>query len=355
MELTPQLITILGGTFIGLVIGSVGRATRFCTFCAVRDVVNHGDSMRARSWGLAIAVALIGVQILHITETVDLSETIYLSENFGWAGALFGGLVFGVGMALVGSCGFNLVIRSGAGDMKAIVAMLVMGLSAYMAARGITGLARVALIEPLAIDLSETGGQGLPSLIAHFTGFEADTLRPVLVAVLGGGLLLWSLSNRHDRASFGFLAPAIVIALMVIAGFAVTGNLGVDDFEPQVVQSASFIMPTGNALLYLLTFTGATINFGIALIGGTLAGAFLASAARNDFTVQTFVNSRETFRIMAGAFLMGTGGVTALGCTFGQGISGISTLSLSSFLATAAIIAGAAVAVRMMPGETAAS
>ncbi len=351
MELTPQIITIGGGLLIGLVIGLVGRSSRFCTFCAVRDVIRYGDSMRARSWALAIAVALIGVQIQQITQSIDLNETIYLSDNFGWAGAIIGGLIFGVGMALVGSCAFNLVIRSGAGDMKAIVAMLVMALSAYMAARGITGLARVVLIEPLAIDLSDMGGQGLPGFIGNLTGYDGESLRPAITALLAGALLLWVFSNRQTRFSWRFLAPAIVIGSMAIAGFAITGNLGVDEFEPQVVQSVTYVMPTGNSILYLLTFTGSTIDFGIALIGGTLIGAFLASAFGRDFSVRTFKDSRDTFRNLVGAFFMGLGGVIALGCTFGQGITGVATLSMSSFLALLAIITGATLTVIFSPEE----
>jgi len=351
MELSPQIITIGGGLIIGLVIGLVGRATRFCTFCAVRDVIRYGDTMRARSWALAIAVALVGVQIQQITQSIDLSQSIYLSPNFGWAGALIGGLIFGVGMALAGSCGFNLVVRSGAGDMKAIIAMVVMALSAYMAARGITGLARVVLIEPLAIDLSEAGGQGLPGFIGNLTGYEAENLRPIITALVAAALLIWVFANKQSSLSWRSVLPAVAIGGMAIAGFAITGNFGVDEFEPQVVQSVSYIMPSGNSLLYLLTFTGSTINFGIALIGGTLLGAFLAAAARRDFSVQTFKDTRETFRVLIGAFFMGLGGVIALGCTFGQGITGVATLSMGSFLATFAIITGATLTVVFSPEE----
>jgi len=351
MELSFQAITIGGGLLIGLVIGIVGRASRFCTFCAVRDVIRYGDALRARSWALAIAVALIGVQFLQITQTVDLGESIYLSDNFGWAGALIGGLIFGVGMALVGSCGFNLVIRSGAGDMKAIIAMLVMALSAYMAARGITGLARVTLIEPLGVDLSDVGGQGLPGFVGNLAGYNSEELRPAITIFVAAALLLWVFYNKHTRFSWRLWAPATAIGAMVIAGFAITGNFGVDEFEPQTVQSVSYIMPSGNSMLYLLTFTGSTIDFGIALIGGTLLGAFLAAAIGRDFSVRTFRDTRDSFRNLIGAFLMGLGGVIALGCTFGQGITGIATLSMGSFLATLAIITGAALTVIISPEE----
>lgn len=191
----------------------------------------------------------------------------------------------------------------------------------------------------------------MPGFFGNLTGLGVEILRPAITAVLAACLLFWVLANKQDCLSWHLLIPAIVMGAMAVAGFAITGNLGVDEFEPQTVQSVSYIMPTGNSVLYLLTFTGATINFGITLIGGTLFGAFLAAVFGRDFTVQTFKNTRETFRILVGAFLMGLGGVTALGCTFGQGITGVATLSMSSFIATVAIIAGATLTVFITPEE----
>ena len=40
--------------------------------------------------------------------------------------------------------------------------------------------------------------------------------------------------------------------------------------------------------------------------------------------------------------LMGIGGVLAMGCTIGQGVTGLSTLALGSFLTLVSIIAGSA-------------
>jgi len=45
---------------------------------------------------------------------------------------------------------------------------------------------------------------------------------------------------------------------------------------------------------------------------------------------------------------MGIGGVLAMGCTIGQGITGISTLALGSFLALGAIILGSATTMKVL-------
>ena len=350
-DLPVSLLMALGGLAVGLAVGISGRLSRFCTFCAINDLVRHGDTVRLKGWALAIAAAMVGVNGLAAAGLIDVSQTIYLAGAFGWGGALIGGAIFGVGMALTGSCGYSLVIRSGGGDLKAVIALIIMGLSAYMAARGLTGLGRVEWIDPLSLDLSASGGHGLAALLGDLSGLDAETIARPLPWAIAGGLAVWSLADARLRARPRLYLPAVVIGLAAVSGFAVTGILGADDFDPAKVESVSFIMPAGNAILYLLTFTGASINFGIALLFGTIAGSFVASLARSDWTFASFQTPNETVRILTGAFLMGFGGVTALGCTIGQGITGVATLSGSSILAVAAIFAGAAVVVQLSLGQ----
>jgi hypothetical protein len=45
---------------------------------------------------------------------------------------------------------------------------------------------------------------------------------------------------------------------------------------------------------------------------------------------------------------MGTGGVLALGCTIGQGVSGMSTLALGSLIALLSIITGGAFGMKFL-------
>jgi uncharacterized membrane protein YedE/YeeE len=197
------------------------------------------------------------------------------------------------------------------------------------------------------------GGHGLPNLVGSATGISMELLRLSIAGLVATTLTVWALKTASKARDADHAIPAIVMGLTAVAGFAVTGHLGVDEFDPQALQSVSYIMPTGNSVLYLLTFTGATMDFGIAVILGTLLGSFAASAARRDFTMQTFRSPAETVRVLSGAFLMGFGGVTALGCTFGQGITGVATLSASSAIALAAIIAGSLAVLRLAPAGAA--
>ena len=127
---------------------------------------------------------------------------------------------------------------------------------------------------------------------------------------------------------------------MVAAGWYLTGVIGFDDFEPMPVESFSFVNPMGNSIQYLMTFTGAAINFGIAAVGGVITGAFLMAKARGEFHLESFTAADDFLRHISGGALMGTGGILALGCTIGQGVTGMSTLALGSLIALLSIILG---------------
>ena len=330
------------GFLAGLLVGIVARTARFCTFGAVEDWILADDTKRMRSWALAIAVAVTIVQVLDATGAARIDQSIYLSPDFGWAGAIFGGLLFGFGMAMVGTCGYGTLIRMGGGDLRALVVFLVLGLSAYMTARGFTGLFRESLIEPLNLDLTGLGGQGLSHLLAGALGIERSTVGYGLGALVPAVIAWWCFKDRAFRRAPRDVLSGALIGLAVASGFAATGIIGADPFDPQRVESLSYALPPGETIVYLLTFTGATVDFGVGLVLGTLGGAFISAAFKGELRLEAFDDAREMRRHLTGAFLMGFGGVSALGCTVGQGISGMATLALSAPLALGSILLGAA-------------
>ena len=330
------------GFILGLLFGAVALKTNFCTMGAISDMVLMGDWNRFRAWTLAIAVAIIGSQGLHLSGLIDLDTSIYLSLNIGWAGAIVGGLLFGFGMTMTGGCGNKTLVRLGAGNLKSLVVAIVLGIFAYMTLRGLTGLARVELEGLTNVDLEGSGlaAQGIPDFVAAATGLAVETAR-LLVAVIAAGLLLWfSLKSADFRRSKPNLAAGILIGLLITAGWYATGVLGQDEFDPTPLASFTFVNPVGNSLQYLMTFTGSTINFGVATVGGVIVGAFIAAKATGEFRIESFTDASDMMRHMVGAALMGIGGIMALGCTIGQGLTGMSTLALTSLIAWLSIIAG---------------
>lgn len=340
--LSVNTLVSLLGLLAGIVFGATAQRTNFCTMGAISDIVYLQDYRRFRAWLLAIAVAIAGSQALHLAGIVDLGKSIYLTPNLGWLGAIIGGLMFGFGMTLTGGCGNKTLVRIGAGNLKSLVVAIVLGVFAFMTLRGLLGLARINFIETANINLAKAGlqAQGLPDMIAAAGGVGLPGARSA-VAIAAVLFLLWyCFRDAEFRASPPNIASGLIIGALIPAGWIITGVVGADDFEPIPLASFTFVAPIGEGLMYLMVFTGATINFGIAAVGGVIVGSFLMALATRTFRIESFVNAGDMLRHLAGGALMGTGGVLALGCTIGQGITGLSTLAFGSLLAFLSILSG---------------
>ena len=335
------LLVPLLGFGLGGLLGATVQRSHFCTMGAISDAFFIGDWNRFRAWMLAIATAILGTQILHIQELVNLNESIYLSTNLGWAGAIIGGMMFGFGMTLSGGCGNKTLVRLGTGNLKSLVVAIVLGLFSYMTLRGILGLARVELEALTVIDLvtfkMET--QSISEFLI-LLGMDPRQARIICVVVLSGGLFLFCFKSAKFRQSKVDMVSGLIVGVLIVAAWFVTGYIGFDDFEPTPLASFSFVAPVGESMQYLMTFTGAKINFGIAVVGGIIIGSFISAKIAGEFRIETFFDASDLKRHLSGGALMGTGGILALGCTIGQGLSGVSTLALGSLIALFSIIAG---------------
>ena len=349
-ELATVHYVAIGGFVLAAVFGFVANKTNFCTMGAVSDLLHMGSRGRLGAWFFAMGLAILGTQTLHAAGLVDLTGAIYLTPSFGWLGYVVGGIAFGVGMTLAAGCGQRNLVRFGGGSLKALVVLLVLGITAYTTVRGLLGLARITVFEAPNVDLDMHGfgDQGLATMLSPVLGVEnTDTVRIVLAVLLGGGLIAFALAQATFRRSFDNLLAGIVIGAIITGGWFVTGYVGNDDFEPVPVESMTFIAPTGNVINYLMTFTGSTINFGIAAVLGMIAGSFLYAVTAGSFRIETFSTRSEMVSHLIGGLLMGFGGVLALGCTIGQGVTGMSTLAAGSLIAVACIIFGSAITMKV--------
>ena len=338
------------GFVIGIVFGAVAHKTNFCTMGAVSDWVNIGSKDRLRAWLLAIGIAILATQMLQAQGLIDLSGAIYLTPNFGWLGHIVGGFLFGVGMTLASGCGQRTLVRVGGGNLKSLVVMLLLGLTAYMTMRGLLALVRVNVVEVTNISLSSAhiADQGIGTIIAAAAGLtNGSFLTWATAGVLGGALVVYAFAARSFRRSFDNILAGVVVGLIIPAGWYVTGVIGFDDFEPVRLESFTFVAPTGESLMYLLTFTGSTINFGVAAVFGVLLGSFLYATLSGRFRLETFSDRSDMVRHIFGGIAMGFGGVLALGCTIGQGVTGMSTLALGSILSLISIVFGSALSMKI--------
>jgi len=350
MEWEPVYKVAMASFLVAVVFGAVVHKTNFCTMGAVSDWVNMGNKGRLRAWFLAIGIAILVTQALQYKGLIDTTEAIYLTPNFGWLGHLLGGFLFGVGMTLASGCANRTLVRVGGGNLKSLVVMILIGLTAYMTMRGLLALVRINVVEVTNINLGTNGiaDQGIGTLVSGFLGLENTTLVSRGIAVLlGGGLIVYAFTGKGLRCSFNNILAGIVIGLIIPAGWYITGVLGFDDFEPIRLESYTFTGPTADSMMYLQTFSGSTINFGIAAVFGVILGSFLYAVPTRKFRLETFVSRSDMIRHMLGGVFMGFGGVLALGCTIGQGITGMSTLAFGSLLSLISIIFGSALTMKI--------
>jgi uncharacterized membrane protein YedE/YeeE len=343
-----------GAFALAFIFGAVGNKTDFCTMGAVSDWVNLGDTSRMRMWLLAIAVAILGSGALQLAGLVDLSKSIYPSPNFTWLSYVVGGFLFGVGMTLGSGCGSKTLIRIGGGSLKSLIVYVFLGIAAYMTLRGLFGAFRVGVLERASMTLAP--GQDLPSLLASITSIGKPAWTAILAALVGGGLLAFVYTSKEFRSGFDYTLGGVVTGLVVVGGWYVSGVIGHVAEDPATLQEAfvatnsgrmesfSFVAPLAFTLEYLMLWTDKSkiITYGIASAAGVIAGSAAYAIATRRFRWEGFRDAEDTANHIVGGLLMGFGGITALGCTIGQAISGFSTLALGSIITFVAIVAGSA-------------
>ena len=326
------------GFVAGIVLGYVARANRFCTMAALEQHWYGSDSTGLRTWVLAGSVALAATQALIHFGLIDISSSFYLSSQFGLTGAIMGGVMFGFGMALVGMCGFTAVVRLGGGNLRALVVLLVLGLAALSAQRGLMGQVRVRIVDNLAIDLSAAGDQSIGSLVSYASGMD---LRWAAAIVLVAAALAWVFADAGYRSKRGQIFAGCAVGCIIAFGWLVTTWAAKHSFSPVQLEAGSFVVPVGDAIMQIVTYTGTIPDYGVGLVFGTLAGGALAAWRRKEVRWEACDDGRELSRHLLGAALMGVGGVFAMGCTIGQGVTAVSTMAVSAPVVIASIAIGA--------------
>jgi uncharacterized protein len=357
-ELPGLVRHVLWAVFaLAVVLGAIAQRTHFCTMGAVSDIVNMGDWRRMRMWVLAMAVAMLGFNAMVAMGWLQAQHSFYAAPKLLWLSSLMGGVMFGIGMVLASGCGSKTLVRIGGGSLKSLVVFCVMGIAAYATLRGITAVARVATLDAVAITLPS--GQDLPSLLAHLAGGSRTHWAAWLGTGLAALVALWCLWRPADRSGEALLA-GVGTGAVIVAVWWVSGRMGHLLEHPvtleevflatnsQRMESLSFVAPAAYTLDWLMLFSDKSkvLTLGIVSTLGVIVGSAVVALVSGQFRWEGMGGVEDTANHLVGAVLMGVGGVTAMGCTVGQGLSGVSTLSLGSFIALAGFIGGAMLALR---------
>jgi uncharacterized membrane protein YedE/YeeE len=335
-------LSVSAGFVIGLVFGAVGLLSGFCLMSSLRDWWTANDGRKVRSYAVALAVAILGTQWVAGAGLVDIAKSLYLQPSFSAPLMFVGGVLFGVGMVLSNGCASRALVLLGKGNLRSLVVIAVIGITAPMTLKGLIAPARLAFLQatqttPAAISA--------PALLASM-GVSEFAARIAVTLLASGALLAFAFSDRSFRRAYGHIAAGAAVGALVVAGWLATGWLGADEFDPIPVTSLTFISPIADTVQYTMMSTGLSLSFGVALVVGVLGGSLVTALATGRFSLEGYTSAPHLLRSISGAALMGIGGAMAYGCSVGQGLTGLSTLGMPSFIAVAGILSGAALALR---------
>jgi uncharacterized membrane protein YedE/YeeE len=335
-------IVIYAGLAIGLAYGAVGLLSGFCLLSGLRGWWATGDSRLIRTYALALGVAIAVVQLLAARGVVDLGKSIYLQPSFSAPLMFVGGLLFGYGMVLANGCGSRALVLLGRGNLRSFVVVIVLGIAAQMTLKGLVAPPRIALLQ-----MSQTTPAviSLPALLSAL-GVSGAFARTLAASIISGSLIIFAFAHTPFQRAWGQIAAGLAVGLLIAAGWFATGYVGADEFNPAAVTSLTFIAPIADTVQYAMLSTGLTLNFGIAMVAGVFGGSLVTALATRRFHWEGFASPRHMLHSIGGAALMGAGGAMAYGCSIGQGLTGLSTLALASFVAVAGILLGTAAGLR---------
>ncbi|MCA1243123.1 YeeE/YedE family protein [Stappia stellulata] len=321
----------LGGLAIGIAFGIFAQRSRFCLRAAVIEFARGSIGIKVAVWLVAFTSAVLITQAMLQLDLIDVSEARQFAARGSLSGALIGGALFGIGMVLARGCASRLLVLSATGNLRALLSGLIFAVAAEASIHGILSPLR----EKLAGLWTVGGRDNLDLLQTLGLGAEAGLVIGLLFVC---GAVFFAV--RAGLGPWGWLGAAGVGAT-VAAGWWFTYQMSIQAFEPMTVKSMTFTGPSADTLMSVLTLPGTNIDFDIGLVPGVFIGAALAALVAREWTLQGFEGGRSMRRYMAGAVLMGFGGMLAGGCAVGAGVTGGSIFALTAWLTLAAMWAAA--------------
>jgi uncharacterized protein len=334
---TPWTLT-LAGMCIGVLFGFFAQRSRFCLRSAVIEFAHNVTGGKLTVWLFAFSTAVLATQAFIVLGWLDVTSARQLAARGSLSGALLGGAMFGVGMILARGCSSRLLVLAANGNLRALLSGLVFAVTAQAAWVGVLAPARNALSELWTVD-----GGAARDLIA-ITG----------IGHIGGLLFgaLWLLAalrwaRRQNVSAWGWIG-GVGVGLMVALAWLLTYQISRNAFDVVPIQSLSFTGPSSDVLMLVLSPPGRPLKFDVGLIPGVFLGSFIAAALYRELKLEGFQGGQSMRRYIAGALLMGFGGMLAGGCAVGAGVSGAAVFTITSWVTLLAMWVAAALTDRLV-------
>ncbi len=326
-RLGEQGAIMLAGGLIGVAFGFFAQRSRFCLRSAAIEFARNTREGKLTTWLFAFSTAVIFTQVFVLLGWLNVSDARQLTARGSLSGAAIGGAMFGTGMILARGCSSRLLVLAAQGNLRALLSGLVFAVTAQSALGGALSPVRQWLAELWTIPgpsrdiLAQTGIGHVGALLFGLVWFV--------------GAIVWSYRQRASRlGAVGAAGVGMCVALAWLVTFRV-GKTAFDTVVP--VQALSFTGPAADTLMFVLSPPGQPWKFDLGLVPGVAIGSFIAAALFHELKLEGFQGGQAMKRYIAGALLMGFGGMLAGGCAVGAGVSGAAIFTITAWVALVAI------------------
>ena len=320
------------GGLIGLLFGFFAHRSRFCLRSAVIEFARGTHEGKLTVWLFTFSTAVLLTQAFIMAGWLEVKDARQLAARGSLSGAAIGGTMFGIGMILARGCSSRLLVLAAQGNLRALLSGLVFAVTAQSALNGLLSPLRATIAGWWTVD----GGGARDVLALTGLGHPGGL---VFGAIWLAAALFWA---WRQLVRFWGWFGAIGVGVMVALAWLVTYRIGLAVFDTTPpIQSLSFTGPAADMLMLVLSPPGQPLKFDLGLVPGVFVGSFLSALLWKELKLEGFQGGQAMRRYIAGALLMGFGGMLAGGCAVGAGVSGAAVFTLTSFVTLAAIWAAA--------------
>jgi uncharacterized membrane protein YedE/YeeE len=328
---------IVSALLVGLIFGFVLQRGRFCMNTAFRDTIFVKDFTMFHAYLIAVSIMIVGSNVLNDLHIIDLkAQSFYPMAN------IIGGFIFGLGMVLAGGCGSGIIYRVGEGQLASWFAVFGFFLG--------IGATTDGVLKPV-LDFFRSVRIGEPGMTVFGLMGGTPLIKWIVIIVLCSVLCAFALKSKpfafKKSKGFYWSVTAVFVGIMGIVAFWASEYWG----SPGFARGLNFTTPTGELFFTILSGNAHSRFFPTYALGpyqvtwasfyiiGVPIGSYISAKKLKEFAWKS-PSAGELLTVLLGGVMMGFGAVSAGGCNVGQALTGASTLSVGSLVATISIILG---------------